>query len=382
MKSIICMKKISRYDCCRPPWLSHLFLLALLVVLSSIKNDLMCQLKIGIAGLTHDHVHGMLNKYRNGQVNVVGISEADKQLVARYKQQYRLPDSIFYDDLAELLRKEKPDAVMAFNAISEHLSVVKDCAPAGVHVMVEKPLAFTLVEAEAMASLAKKYKIHLLTNYETTWYASNQFLYRKIKDSAAIGDIRKMIVHDGHEGPKEIGVSSEFLSWLTDPKKNGGGALIDFGCYGANLMTWLMNGKQPLAVTAMTKTIKPKIYSKVDDDAIILLEYENANGIIEASWNWPFSIKDMEVYGETGYLQAVNGNTVRLKEKANQPYTILRLPSPAAPQQDYLPYLSAVIKGEISSSGDLSSLQNNLIVVKILDAARRSAKEGKRIILK
>jgi predicted dehydrogenase len=345
-------------------------------------NSLMSQVTFAIAGLTHDHVNGILQKYRSGQVNIVGIAEADKNLVARYRQRFNIPDSLFYDDLPSLLKKEKPHAVMAFNAISEHLAVVRACAPLGIHVMVEKPLAFTMRDATEMAALAKKFSVHLLTNYETTWYASNQFLFRKIVDSAAIGAIRKMVVHVGHQGPKEIGVSSEFLQWLTDPQKNGGGAIIDFGCYGANLMTWLMKGRQPVAVTAISKTIKPQIYPKVDDDATILLEYADATGIIEASWNWPFNIKDMEVFGATGYMQAVNNNTIRVKEKPNQPYMISQLPPLSAPQQDYVPYFTAIINGEISGAEDLSSLANNLIVVKILEAARRSAKEGKRILLK
>ena len=86
--------------------------------------------------------------------------------------------------------------------------------------------------------------IYLLTNYETTWYNSNQQLYEMVtRLESQFGQIRKMTVHDGHGGPREIGCSPDFLNWLTDPVKNGGGALMDFGCYGANLMVWLMNGK-------------------------------------------------------------------------------------------------------------------------------------------
>ena len=73
----------------------------------------------------------------------------------------------------------------------------------------------------------------------------------------AAGEIRKVMVHAGHRGPKEIGVQPEFLAWLTDPDKNGAGALFDFGCYGANLMTWLMNDARPVSVTAVTQRIKP-----------------------------------------------------------------------------------------------------------------------------
>jgi predicted dehydrogenase len=280
------------------------------------------------------------------------------------------------------LKKVKPRAVLAFNAIADHLEVVEACAPLGIHVMVEKPLAINTRQAERMALLARQHKIELLTNYETTWYPSNHWVYKQVHDSAMVGGIRKMVVHDGHQGPKEIGVSKEFLQWLTDPKKNGAGALVDFGCYGANLMTWLMKGESPIAVTALTRRIKPDVYPLVDDDATILVEYPEATGIIEASWNWPFGIKDLEVFGKTGYVQAVDGNTVRMKEKDGRPYTVQRAETNNAPFGDYFSYLSAVLEGKIKSEGDLSSLQNNLLVVKILEAAMRSAKEGRRIVLK
>ena len=339
-------------------------------------------IRVAIAGLNHDHVGGVLQQFKNGKVIIIGIAESNKELIERIRKRYPLPDSLFYPDLPTLLKHQKPQAVMAFNAIVDHEAVVEVCAPLGINVMVEKPLAMTSKQSERMAMLARQYKIQLLTNYETTWYASNQLLYKKIHDSAAIGDIRKMVVHDGHEGPKEIGVSKEFFQWLTDPEKNGAGALVDFGCYGANLMTWFMNGQPPISVTAIAKHIKPDIYPKVEDDATILLEYPTATGIIEASWNWPFSIKDMEVFGKTGYLQAVNGNTIRLREKGNQPYTIQQLAPPGAPNQDYIAYLSAVLRNEIKPVQDLSSLENNLIVVKILELARQSIKEGKKILYK
>ena len=71
-----------------------------------------------------------------------------------------------------------------------------------------------------------------------------------------------MVAMDGHEGPKEIKVQPEFFAWLTDPVKNGAGALFDFGCYGANLMTWLMDNQRPIKVTAIAQTDKPQIYAR------------------------------------------------------------------------------------------------------------------------
>jgi predicted dehydrogenase len=357
--------------------LTRKMMMVILFILPFITSPAQQLLRVGVAGLTHDHVHNILNQYKRGEVIIVGIAEADQQLVARYKKTYQLPDSLFYPSLNALLGHVKPDAVLAYNDIAGHLAVVEICAPRGISVMVEKPLATTVKDATRIVSLAKQYHIHVLTNYETTWYNSNQQLYEMVNSEHTIGDIRKMVVHTGHQGPKEIGCSPDFLQWLTDPVKNGGGALMDFGCYGANLMTWLMKGETPIAVTAVIRQIKPAIYPKVDDDATILVEYRGATGIIEASWNWPFGIKDLEVFGTTGYLHALNGNA--LEKRVKTTYDSISV-KPAS-FQDNIPYLEAVLSGKISPGNDLSSLENNLLVVRILEAARESAKQGRRIIL-
>ena len=326
-------------------------------------------LHVAVAGLAHDHVHGILNQYKKGEVVITGIAEKDEQLIQRYKKTYQLPDSLFYQDLESMLKHVKPDAVLAYNAISEHIGVVEICAPKGISVMVEKPLATTVKDAERMVQLASHYHVFVLTNYETTWYNSNQHLYEMAKSSEQFGEIRKMTVHDGHNGPKEIGCSPDFLNWLTDPIKNGGGALMDFGCYGANLMVWLMNGKAPVAVTAVTHHLKPQLYPKVDDDATILLEYPNATGIIEASWDWPFGIKDLEVFGTKSYLHALNGNTLQQRNKD----VYENLPVKPAAYTNNIVYLADVLSGKLVPGHDLSSLENNVIVVRILEAARKSA---------
>ena len=334
-------------------------------------------LRVGVAGLTHDHVHNIMHQFKTGEVIIVGIAESDPQLIARYKKTYQLPDTLFYNSLTDLIDHTHPDAVLAYNAISEHLGVVETCAPKGISVMVEKPLATTVLDADRIAALAKQYHIQILTNYETTWYNTNQQIFEMVNEQHAIGDTRKMIVHDGHQGPREIGCSPDFLNWLTDPVKNGGGALRDFGCYGANLMTWLMHGQAPIAVTAVTHQIKPNLYPKVDDDATILLDYPTATGIIEASWNWPFGIKDWEVFGVTGYLHALNDKV--LEERTRGSYD--SIPVHPAIYHDNITYLADVLSGKTDPGNDLSSLPNNLIVVRILEAATRSAREGKRITL-
>lgn len=338
-------------------------------------------LRIGIAGMTHDHVHGILSQRTKGHIEIVGIAEPNKELAKKYSDRYGFPMSIVFSSLEEMIEKTKPEAVASFGSIYAHLEVVKTCAPRGIHVMVEKPLAATLADAKQMQALAIQHKIQLLTNYETTWYGSNHRT-QELVQQGALGPLRKVVIHDGHEGPKEIGVSAEFLEWLTDPQKNGGGAVIDFGCYGANLLTWLANGERPIAVLALLQQIKPDVYSKVDDEATIIVEYPSMQGVIQASWNWPFGRKDMEVYGATGYVFSDNREKLRIRLKGESMERTEMVPQRQVPHDDPFALFAAVIQKRIALPPyDLSSLENNMIVMEILDAAIQSARTGKKIPL-
>ncbi|HWD89686.1 MAG TPA: Gfo/Idh/MocA family oxidoreductase [Mucilaginibacter sp.] len=337
------------------------------------------KLKVCIVGLNHDHIYNVLNAYKNGQVDIIGIAEPNHELWSKYGKQFNLPYSVFYDDTKAMLKGKKPDAVLGYNAVGDHVDIVEVCAPLHIPVMVEKPLAATLVQANRIQALAAQYHIKVLTNYETTWYPSGKYIYDEIA-ADSIGVIRKMVVHDGHQGPKEIGCSKEFLAWLTDPVQNGAGALNDFGCYGADLMTWLMHGQKPVSVTAITRQYRPTVYPKVDDDATILVEYPKAMGQIEASWNWPYSIKDLEVFGDHGYLHSLNGTDIDIRMRENRRSSVKAQPLPE-PINDPLVYLDAVLHGKLAGTDDQASLKYNMIVMQILDAAKRSAKEGRKILL-
>jgi predicted dehydrogenase len=337
-------------------------------------------LRLGIAGLSHSHVHGILGR-SGADVRIVGIAEPNRELSERYAKRYGLAAALLYGTLEEMLAKAKPEAVAAFGPTDEHRAVVEACAPRGIHVMVEKPLAFDTGEALAMQALAERHRIHLLTNLETSWYPSVHAARALVREGA-IGEIRKVVVHDGHRGPKEIGVEPEFLAWLTDLARNGGGALTDFGCYGANLMTFLMGGEAPLTVTAVTQQIKPAVYPRVDDEATIVLTYPRAQAILQASWNWPVGRKDMEIYGELGYVLAPDRSSLRLRRDEPSPEEEVRLEPRPAPLGDPFAYLAAVVRGEVAvASADPSALANNVSVARILDAARESARTGRTVRL-
>ena len=342
-------------------------------------------LKVGVIGLTHTHVHSILGREAKGDIEIVGIVEPNKKLAKRYTEQHDLDMALVHDTVEELFATTTVEAVTAFGTIYDHLEIVEKCAPKGVHVMVEKPLAVSLEHAKKMETLAKKYNIHLLTNYETTWYPTNHRAYELLKEGI-VGDLRKIVIRDGHRGPKKIGVNGEFLEWLTDPVANGGGALIDFGCYGANLATWLQEGKRPNSVTAVTQQLQPENNPEVDDEANIILTYDNTVILIQASWNWPIGRKDMEVYGLTGAIYADDRNNLRVRIAEGYDgfrETSHRLEEQETPWNDPFSYLAAVVRKEIEVEPyDLSSLENNMIVMEILEAAQESSQTGKTVVLK
>jgi len=338
-------------------------------------------LRVGVAGLTHDHVHAVLRRHQQGGLEIIGIAEPNRDLAEKFSKRYGYSMDLVHDTLDKMLSTVKPQVISDYGSTFGHLKTVEAAASRGIHVMVEKPLAVSVEHARKMEALAKRHSIHLLTNYETTWYASHHAA-RRIVNAGSLGGIRKIVVHDGHQGPAEIGCSEEFLEWLTDPKLNGGGALMDFGCYGANLSTWLMKGERPTAVTAVTQQIKPDRYPHVEDEATIVLTYPKTQAILQASWNWNYNRKDIEVYCKEGYVHCHNESNMTVMESGTSQaknVTPTRLkPGMADPYK----YFAAIIHGDIEiKPTDLSALENNLIVVEILEAAKRSAEEGKTIRL-
>jgi|SRR5882672_11844875 len=346
-------------------------------------------MKIGIVGLVHGHVEaflkggsltpagGILNR---PDVQLVGIVEPDQKLFDSYAQRYHLSASLHFRSIQEMVSQSHPRALLVFTAPSEHRRVIEESAALGVHVMVEKPLAISYQDALAIQDAAQRGHIHVLVNLETSWYASNTAAFHLLKQGA-LGPLVKTVIRDGHSGPVLIGVPPEFLAFLIDPKQNGGGALFDFGCYGANLMTWLMDGEAPLSVTAVTKQLQPNLYPEVDDEAEIILNYKNAIAIVQASWNWPFGLKQMDVYGRTGYAKTIDSERIEVR-KANDPGAqTTQGESLTAPYDDPVHYLAAVVNGEIQEGNSLSSLMTNVTASEILDAARQSAQTGKSVSL-
>lgn len=333
-------------------------------------------LRIGIVGLVHGHVEGLLwQATQRKDIQIVGIFEPNRALFDRLSTKYKLDPSLYHASLGEMLDASKPEAVSVMTSIKDHRMAVEACAPRGIHLLLEKPLAFSNEDAARMTELSLKHGVLVLTNFETSWYASIREAKRLI-DSGQRAPIRKMVFRHGHKGPKEIGCPETFLAWLTDPDQNGGGAIVDFGCYGAVLSTWLMNGQAPTNVTASATTLKPSIYPHVDDDATIVLTYPTATAVIQASWAWTHDNKEADIFTEKGSIHAGRWDDLRVRD-ADKPAAAVTPPAKPPHLENEWTYLRKVVRGECQVD-PLSSLELNVIVADILDRARQSVKAPPR----
>ena len=346
-------------------------------------------LKVAIIGLAHGHVDGFLQTsaltpaggvLNRPDIQLVGIVEPDQKLFDSYAERFHLNPNLYFRTTQEMAAQTHPQAALVFTATSDHRRVVEQCAALGIHVMMEKPLAYTYADALAIQAAAQRAHIHVLVDFETSWYPSNTEAFNLLQQNA-LGPIVKAVIRDGHAGPKLIHVVPPFLTWLLDPKQNGDGALTDFGCYGPDLMTWLMHGEVPRSVTAVTKHLQPDLYPGMSDEAEIILNYTNVIAIVQASWNWPFSLKQMDVYGRTGYAKAIDSGQIEVRKAKEEQGQISKAPPLAAPYDDPLHYLAAILRGEIEEDDSVSSLKTNVTVTEILDAAAQSATTGKTVPL-
>jgi predicted dehydrogenase len=325
--------------------------------------------KIAIVGLVHAHYGSNLPTIlKSPQVKLVGIAETIPDLVAEAKSR-GAKDVPFFDDYKKMLDATRPDIVWAFVENNRHLEIARECAPRKINLIYEKPLASSYKDALAIAELARKNGIKVMCNYQMVWWPTH-------------------MLHGivGHGGPGSTGPGKHFFDWLTDPEKNGAGALMDFGCYNALWSLWYMG--RPESVYAEVIHMRPGTFPKVEDSSAMMLHYPTGISVFEGSWDLPRSFQDLEVFGSTtgpdGTLtrgsvymthQKVETRTER-GQVANVP------PTPLPPEQaDPIAFMVDAIKNNHPIEG-ITAVDINVGVVEIIDAAKESVKTGRAVKLK
>ncbi|HEU0139540.1 MAG TPA: Gfo/Idh/MocA family oxidoreductase [Bryobacteraceae bacterium] len=332
--------------------------------------------KIAVVGLVHSHVWGHLGKMVSGQpAKLVGIAETVPELVAEAKKR-GATDIPFFDDYKKMLDDAKPDIVWAFVENNRHLEIVQACAPRKISVMFEKPLASTYKDAVAIQRLAKQHGIQVMTNYQMAWWPSN-YTARKAAESGAVGPVYRLHGIVGHGGPGgPTGLNKYFFAWLTDPVKNGAGALMDFGCYNALWSLWYLG--KPQTVYATVQQLRPQEFPKVEDNSTMILSYKDAVGIFEGSWDLPRSFQDLEVFGRSGSLY-VTGKGVEHRKGRSEPAQLPAVDLTPA-ESEPIAFMIDALRNKKPIEG-LTALDINVDVVEIIEAAKMSVKSGKAVVL-
>ena len=351
--------------------------------------------KMAVVSMLHAHVWLHLGTMLKGdKVKLVGVSETLPDLIARATREDTIPNSqtkrpgvpqeLIFSDWKKMIDETKPDVVWAFTPTNQHVDVVRYCAPKGIHVMMEKPLAATLKEALEIQALARKYKINVMTNYGSTWQAS-QYAIKSLVDSGEIGTPWRLHSVTGHNGPGDPKRSS-FAAWLADPVQNGGGVLMDFGCY---MALWSIGLKgMPENVYATAQHMKPEMFPNVEDNAVLVLNYKDGVAILEASWDLPPAQRiGAEIYGLKG---SIVGNTIRKMgapgsggggggrgQQGGDPIDVKPLPPE---RSEPIAYMVDRIRNKQPLDGP-SAVDINVQVQEVLEAAKMSVKTGKAVPL-
>lgn len=332
---------------------------------------------IAVVGLIHSHVWGHLGKMVEGKpARLVGVAETIPELVAEARKR-GVPADLIQSDWKKMIDEKKPQMVWAFVENNRHLEIVQYCAPRKVHVIFEKPLASTYKEAVQIRDLAKKNGIQVMANYQMAWWPSN-YIARKVAESGDLGQVWRVRGIVGHGGPgSPTGLNKYFVDWLTDPVKNGAGALVDFGCYNALWALWYMG--RPEAVFAQTNQLRPAEFPKVEDTSTMVLSYKNGIALLEGSWDLPRSFQDLEVFGLKGSVY-MNRSAVEVRKGRGQAEQLNLDPLPAGQDEPIAAMIRQIQTGQEVSP--LTGLDLNIGVVEILDAAKESIRTGRSVRLK
>lgn len=268
-----------------------------------------------VLGLHHDHVWSHLTDLRrSSNMNLIGVADPSLPLLNQARERFNCPT---YADYEELLQQTEADIAYIFtnNLMGAYLAVM--AAKRGLHVMIEKPLGADLEGADEAIRVAAEANVRLMVNWPIAWSpVIHQALTMAIEGD--LGRVWQVKYRAAHAGPKELGCSDHFCEWLFDERLNGGGALVDYACYGCALARTLLG--MPSAVLATSgKLVKKEL--PVEDNATVLLDYPNASALAEASWSQQGDISSYVVtlYGERGTLvaDANESGTLQLADAKN-----------------------------------------------------------------
>ncbi|MCU1329041.1 MAG: gfo/Idh/MocA family oxidoreductase [Bryobacterales bacterium] len=331
--------------------------------------------KMAVVGLVHSHVWGHIDKMVKGKdVTLVGVAEPNPALQEEAKKSGVAPELISADYL-KMLDEKKPDLIWAFVENNRHLEIIEAAAARKINVIFEKPLASTWKDSLKIREIATKAGIKVMCNYQMAWWPAN-YTARNMASAGELGQVYRLHGVVGHGGPGSEGVrNGAFFAWLTDPVKNGGGALMDFGCYNALWSLWYLG--RPETVYAHVNHLRPSVFPKVEDNADLMLGYKNGVGLFEGSWDLPRSYQDLDVFGLKASVHMKNGSVEKQEGRDRKAVDI----APLAPEDaEPIAYMVSRMRQNKPIEG-MTALDINVDVIEIIEAAKESIRTGKAVVM-
>jgi glucose-fructose oxidoreductase len=249
-----------------------------------------------IAGINWDHMHmgdllRMVSEHPNAEI--VGVWHHTRPAMQGVIDKLKIPADRVFDDYKQCIEQSKPDLIILCPATAQHAEWTEKVAPFGTHVLVEKPFAASLADADRMIAAMAKTGKQLIINWPLRWYPSH-ITAKRLVDEGKIGELLQVHYYDGNRGPlrhvadkdvvpEAVANSAKAESWWYK-KSHGGGSLLDYLGYGTTLGTWYMNGRAPVEVTSMTDT---PAGLEVDEHSITICRYDIANsGLSKFETRW------------------------------------------------------------------------------------------------
>lgn len=343
--------------------------------------------KIGVLGLIHDHVWPHLRELAGRDDVTLSVADPNSPLRDKARDMHGVERD--YADYADLLERERPDAVLIFTDNAGKAPIVELAASHGKPIMTEKPMADSLASAERMRVAAANAGVPLMVNWPTAWRPEIRHALR-LAGAGAIGDLFRLNFRGGHRGPKEYGCSPYFYDWLYDPARNGAGAYIDYCGYGVSMARLLLG--MPSRAQATIGRLQ-KDYIAVDDNAVLLLRYQRAMAVIEATWTAAGPVLDggPVLYGRAGTLAVRSqssrgegqkaGTGIVLRVTLDDPDgTVIEPPALPEGEQTAVEYFLTCLAQDRPFEG-LVSLSVSRDTQEILEAGLRAASAGREISL-
>jgi predicted dehydrogenase len=305
-------------------------------------------IRVGILGLTHDHIWGNLDDLSKSSLGkLVAAADPNGPLLEKIRDEYGCKQ--VFDSYEDMLDEATLDAVYVYgdNKTGAELTVM--AAERGLDVMVEKPMASTLEGAVAMVAAAKSNGVKLMINWPFAWSPALQ----KAMGMALGGEIGQVFetkYRSAHAGPKELGCTPYFYNWLHDAELNGAGALMDYCCYGAALARYVLG--QPSRVTGVAGQLL-KDYITLEDNAVILMQWPRAMAVTEASWSQIGHLTSYEtvIYGSEGTLFVERSGRLLLATREHDEGIVVEVPELSAEESNASAYFLHCIANDLPIEG-------------------------------